>query len=71
MPTGIVSQPPSERNRTAEASCSEVMNEKSEPDQHAAPDQRQRDVAEGAQARVAPTLAAASSIERCTSSSEA
>ncbi len=70
MPTGIVSQPPSERNSTAEASCSDVMNEKSEPT--STPRQISGSVtSRKLRSPVAPTLAAASSIERCTSSSEA
>src|SRR5436305_14737739 len=70
MPTGIVSQPPSDRKSTAEASCSDVMNENSEPT--STPRQMSGSVtSRNERAPVAPTLAAASSMERCTSSSEA
>ncbi|PYM21330.1 MAG: hypothetical protein DMD78_17980 [Candidatus Rokuibacteriota bacterium] len=70
MPTGIVSHPPRDRKRTAEASCSEVMNENS------APTSTPRQISGRVTSRKlrspgAPTLAAASSIERCTSRSDA
>ena len=70
MPTVIVSQPPRARKSTAEASWSEVMNEKSPPT--STPFQISGSVtSRKVRSREAPTLAAASSSERWTSSSEA
>ena len=57
----IVSQPPSDRNSTAEASWSEVMNEKSAPT--STPCQISGSVmSRNERSPVAPTLAAASSM---------
>src|SRR5947207_15526430 len=70
MPTGIVSQPPSDKNSTADASWSDVMNENSEPT--STPRQMSGSVtSRNDRHPVAPTLAAASSIERWTSSKDA
>ena len=70
MPLVMDSQPPRARNSTAEASCSEVMNEKRPPT--STPFQIMGSVTSlNVRTPEAPTLEAASSSERCTSSSEA
>src|SRR5215469_18831161 len=70
MPLVIISHPPRARKSTAEASCSEVKKEKRPPT--TIPFQMRGTVtSRKARAPVAPTLAAASSSERCTRSSDA